>query len=289
MRSPFLFFSVHFISPYLAQTGIIVFILLCTGCFIGVRSQESALYPFSPLLIACENCRDFQVDPLGNIYSFDKNNELRKYDKSGNLLYSYSNRQLGSMHSFDVSNPMKVFLFYRDLARIIILDNTLAEIQQFDLESLNLQDASAAAPSNDNQLWVFDKFSLLLMKISQDGKILLKSDPVQMLVAGGSIPDVIAQRDTRVFLNDFDKGLLIFDQYGQFIENTKIMTGQYFAIQNNQCYYLEDGLLKVYLTNERVLETKKPSINTEGIKKVILGEDAAHYMTDEGIFKTDAF
>src|SRR5687768_4036966 len=65
------------------------------------------------------------TDDLGNAYMVEKN-ELKKYSAEGILLATYSNNNLGDLTVVDASDPLKLLLFFKDLSKIIFLDNTLS-------------------------------------------------------------------------------------------------------------------------------------------------------------------
>lgn len=273
------------------MTSLLVFVYLLCVAVLPISVND---HPFTDkactitdneaLLIPCSDCRNLLVDPLGQLYTVDARSELRKYEASGKLLYSYTNRELGDVHSVNVSNPMKVFLFYRDFARIIVLDNTLAEIRRIDIEQFGLQDISAAAPSNDNQLWVFDKLSGLLLKLDQEGREILKSDPMQLLAPSPFIPDDILQKDTRVFLNDFDEGLLIFDQYGQFLKNPSILPGKHFEVVGEQCYFTKGRDLFLYEIKTDQLKQQQLEVSSDSLLKLVITEQRRYYLDSLGVY-----
>jgi len=65
------------------------------------------------------------TDHLGQFYMFD-DKQITKYDQKGNRVCSYSNNQLGSISHADVSDPLRIMLFYRDFNKLVFLDKNLA-------------------------------------------------------------------------------------------------------------------------------------------------------------------
>ena len=270
--------------PLTGHAVLLLLFTLCMACKAPAQQQGGDTSTQNNAFITCDQCLLFDVDPLGQFYTVDRLSRLNKYNTEGKLMYNYTNRELGRLHSIDVSNPMKIFLFYRDLSKVIIVDNTLAEIQRFDLDQFGFQDVSAAGPSNDNQIWVFDKFSLLLMKLDQEGNVTLKSDPVQMLTASRIIPDQIIQRDTRVFINNFQDGLLIFDQYAQFMKNPNLVPGKHFGVQGDQVYFLEGkNFVRYSIKYNDFRKEPLPSSVAGRAIQVIATEEQNFYLTELGI------
>lgn len=67
------------------------------------------------------------TDNLGYFYTAT-GDLLEKYDASGSLYKTYSNKTLGKIHSIDASNPLKLVLFYKEASQIVFLDNNLSLI-----------------------------------------------------------------------------------------------------------------------------------------------------------------
>src|SRR5688572_3667151 len=83
----------------------------------------------------------FEADNFGNIYTV-KNEELCKYLPNGKRHARYSNLRYGNITSLDVSNPLKILLYYRDFQQIIFLDNQLSvNSNPVSLELLGLEQA----------------------------------------------------------------------------------------------------------------------------------------------------
>ncbi|HUR12081.1 MAG TPA: hypothetical protein VM012_11955, partial [Flavitalea sp.] len=58
---------------------------------------------------------DFSVDQLGNVYLLLTNGQLKKLSSTGDSLAVFNEvRRYGKVHSIDVSNPLKVLLYYKD-------------------------------------------------------------------------------------------------------------------------------------------------------------------------------
>src|SRR6476659_8841896 len=67
----------------------------------------------------------FKADNLNNVYMI-KDDELIKYLPDGRFFRRYSNLKLGTITSVDVTNPLKILVYYRDFQQIIFLDNQLS-------------------------------------------------------------------------------------------------------------------------------------------------------------------
>src|SRR6267142_1538777 len=82
---------------------------------------------------------DFNVDNLGNIYVLNKDNRLKKLSSQGDSLAVFNDvRRYGQIASIDVSNPLKILVYYREFTTIIELDRFLNIINTIDLRKLNI-------------------------------------------------------------------------------------------------------------------------------------------------------
>ncbi len=179
-----------------------------------------------------------KVDKLGNIYIVDIKNRLIKYDNTYTELYRYANNKHGFISTIDVSNPLRIVLFYDDFNQVRILDNTLSVISELDL-SQQFLDASACGVSNDGNLWVYDAVQFKLFKISDQGRQLIVSDNVGSFGMAGMHISEILESDNIVVLCDYTRGFWFFDNFGRYV--------YHFPVQGVNSFQF-DGKLVIYYT-----------------------------------------
>jgi hypothetical protein len=158
---------------------------------------------------------DFSVDNLGNIYVINRDNQLKKLSSRGDSLAVFNDvRRYGNIGSIDVTNPLKILVYYRDFTTIIELDRFLNIINTIDLRPLNIQQAQAVGLAYDNNIWVFDEQDARLKKIGDDGTLVDQSTDFRQLFDTVPDPVSVLDRDGLVYLYDTAKGVYIFDHYG---------------------------------------------------------------------------
>src|SRR5438552_18644937 len=70
---------------------------------------------------------DFAVDNLDNVYVLASTDQLKKYNAAGDSVAVFNNvKKFGKLSTIDVSNPLKVLLYYKDFSTIVVLDRLLA-------------------------------------------------------------------------------------------------------------------------------------------------------------------
>src|SRR5204863_3248510 len=120
----------------------------------------------------------------------------------------------------DVSNPLKVLLYYRDFATIVVLDRFLNVLNIIDLRKQNILQARAIGQSYDNKIWLYDEVENKLKKIDEDGKLLMETPDFRQLFGQAPIPHKIFDEDKYIYLYDSARAVFVFDYYGAF--KTKI-------------------------------------------------------------------
>lgn len=157
----------------------------------------------------------FTADNLGNIYILSTKGLLKKYNSKGDSLNVFNDvRRYGSVYAMDVTNPLKLLLYYRDFSTVVMLDRFLNRINMIDFRKAGIFQAKAVAQSYDNNVWIFDEQSAKLKKIGDDGRLLMETVDLRQVLNAIPSPDKIIDRDGFVYLYDKEKGLYIFDYYG---------------------------------------------------------------------------
>jgi len=189
----------------------------------------------------------FTTDKLKRIYAVNAANELIQFDSNGKELFRYNNNTLGELAYIDTSNPFNLLLFYPEFQTIITLDRTLNPIAELNLLTTAVGDASAVALSNDNQLWVYDAASLQLKKLNAKGEVLLSSGDLSLGLPSPPKPKQIVASADRVYLNDPTLGLIIFNNFGQYLQMVPIRGVTSFQVFEQQLIYRErSGKLFAY-------------------------------------------
>jgi hypothetical protein len=192
--------------------------------------------------------KDIQTDRLGNLYVVTKTNQLYKYDMNGELRSTLNYKYLGNITDIDASNPLEVYVFYKELNEVLFLDNNLAYRGELLLNDYGIAQAAAVARSYDNGVWVFDNGDLQLKRISKAGELLQQSGNVRQFVSGMVSPGYIYDNNDRVFVNDSSIGIMVFNVFANYIKTIPIKGCDSFKIIENEIFYNKDGKLFRYNT-----------------------------------------
>ncbi len=214
---------------------------------------------------------DFTVDNLGNYYLLSKNNQLKKLNAKGDSIGIFNDvRRYGKLYSIDASNPLKVLLYYKNFATIVVLDRFLNVVNTIDLRKQNIFQVKAIAQSYDNNIWVFDEQNNKLKKIADDGKVLSETVDFRIIFDDVPSPTQIFDQDGFIYLYDSAKGMYVFDIYGSFKTKISYLGLTDLAIFGKTIIGLDQQLLLAY-TTETLSEQrmKLPANITERQKTVI--------------------
>lgn len=158
---------------------------------------------------------DFTVDNLDNIYIINSTDQLKKLNANGDSVAVYNNvTRFGKVSYIDVSNPMRVLLYYQDFSTIVILDRLLSTRNIIDLRKHDILEVQAVGLSYDNNIWVFDEVESKLKKINEEGELIFETADFRQLFDNAPLPQRIFDQDGFIYLYDTLRGTYIFDYYG---------------------------------------------------------------------------
>lgn len=217
--------------------------LLIASCATPAKEQadSGSLYTKTPLI------QQLALDPLGQLYTVDARNTVRQYRADGSPGFRYDNNTLGRLSHIDPTNPFSILLFYQDFQTAILLDRTLNEKTRLVLSSLNLLNIELLALSNDNYLWLYDAVDFQLKKITADGQVLLSSDNLSLLLKYDPRPEQLLAVHNRILMNDPQRGVLIFDQFGRYDTTLPVFGAAALQmVDERTLVYTRDGSLYTY-------------------------------------------
>jgi hypothetical protein len=197
----------------------ILYTLLFSFIFCSLSAQDSTF--FTPAKTIDGEYVDFTVDNLGNYYLLSKENQLKKLNNLGDSMGVFNDvRRYGKLFSIDVTNPLKVLLYYKNFSTVVVLDRFLNIVNTMDLRKANIFQVKAIAQSYDNNIWIYDEQNNKLKRIGEKGEVIFETVDLRIIFDEVPSPIRIFDHDGFVYLYDPEKGFYIFDIYGSF--KTKI-------------------------------------------------------------------
>ena len=177
---------------------------------------------------------DLEVDNLGNVFVLTPDNQFKKYSSAGDSLGVFNDvRRYGKVAYMDVSNPLKILLFYQELGTIVMLDRFLNNVNSIDLRQLGFYQVTCIGLAYDNNIWVYDALAGQLNKISSDGAIISQSNDIRPFTNEAPEPTVLYDQSGLVYLYDPLRGVFIFDHYGGFQKQLTLKNWKHFSVINS--------------------------------------------------------
>jgi hypothetical protein len=239
-------------------------ILLISGILWIGKEDLFAQFAYKFVKEIDKNFYSVTVDELGYIHACDAT-VLHKYDKYGEFLFSYSDLAVGQISSFDVSNPMKILVFFKDFLTLTFLDNKLAVQQKIRLDAdLNLHAPLCACVSYDNGFWIYDQNSDQLFRYNAEGKLKSNSQMISNLFNFEILPVGMCELPSGyLLLHDTVHGMFIFDHFGAYIKHIPVQTAAFQAYGKN-IYYLFNGFyhsINIETSEHKQIALPRPDID----------------------------
>ena len=229
-----------------------------------------------------------EVDVLNNIYLITTGNQLKKYNANGDSMAVFNDvKKYGNPTLMDVSNPLKVLLYYKNYSTVVMLDRLLSQRNSINFRQQNIFSVKAIATSYDNNIWLFDEQDYKLKKIDEEGKLLQESTDWRVLMDAVPSPVTIIDHNNFVYLYDSTRGFYIFDYYGTYKNHLPFSGWKNIAVAGGKITGLQGNNLHSYVIaslNDKIYSIPSFFRNYISIKAVngkvyVLKEDALEIYT----------
>ncbi len=206
------------------------------------------------------------IDNFGNIYSIHYD-EIKKYSPAGVFLKTFSNKRNGKIENMDVTNPLKILIYYKDFQQVMFLDDQLTPTSNvISLETIGYEQASLVCTSINNSFWLYDKQNNQLLRFDSDLKELVKTGNLKRILDIDIKPNYMREHNNYLYLNCPEEGILVFDIYGTFYKTIPVKKLNEFNIINGNIFYFEKSTLKEY--QARTFNTIEKFFPDTSLKKV---------------------
>ncbi|MBI5542083.1 MAG: hypothetical protein HY951_18650 [Bacteroidia bacterium] len=250
-------------------------VLLLILLFVILNSTE-----LNPFMQVSANADIVLNDALGNIYTVKENN-LILYSSEGKKLYSYSNSFLGNISMVDVTDPMRILLFFKEFNKVIFLSNKLSEIgSPIELDNSGYSQVNICCTSNSGGFWIFDSQMLQLIHLNGNLEADRKGTIIQSVFnKSENIPVKLLENNDIIYMSVPKTGLLLFDKFGVYKKLIPITEINYFQIIGDNIIYLSENklcsysLIKNELIQEINLDLKIKSVSVFKDKMIALNDN----------------
>lgn len=197
------------------------------------------------------------MDNLDNLYILSSKGQVKKFNANGDSAGVYNQvRNYGKLFSIDVSNPLKILLFYKDFSTVVVLDRFLAVVNTLDLRKFSILQPASVGLSYDNNMLVYDEYDNKLKKIDEQGSLLMETPDFRTVFSESISPQKILNTDGFVFLADSSNGVYVFDNYGSFKRRIPLLQWQSIAVSNHNLVSTTNEFITVFNT-ATLLQTQR--------------------------------
>ncbi len=250
-----------------------IFFCCCVGWSTAIA--QDSLPKLTPFKEWAGSFKDFEVDHLGNIYLLTANQQLKKINAKGDSLAVFNDvKSFGNLSRLDVSNPLKVLLYYKQFTTAVVLDRFLNLNNQINLRKQGWFLVQHITASFDNNYWLFDEQKFTLRKINDAGSTLLESNDFRQVFGMPLYVTELLDREGQVFLNTKDKGVFAFDYYGTYKTTYDLPGLTELAVEEGWLYgFAQNKLIKLDTQSGEKQSLDLPSgINNAKKHKVVKGK-----------------
>lgn len=229
-------------------------------CWLQMPASAQSDSSFRLLRVMKGDIVEFTVDNLDNLYVLNSRNQVKKYNINGDSVAVYNDvRRFGRATLIDVSNPLKILLYYRDFATVVMLDRFLNAVNTIDLRRQNIFQAKAIGQSYDNKIWVYDEVENKLKKVDEEGKLLQETPDFRQLMDTPPAPSKIFDANKFVYVYDPSLGVFVFDYFGMLKTTIPLKHWQNVRVAGTYLYgSVADSLFRYSLPTLRTETWKLP-------------------------------
>lgn len=245
------------------------------ACFVLFWGTSAAQEFVEIKSIPIEPATLISTDKQGNIYLALENGTIDQYDNAGNLLHHYSPEKLSEATLIEAWNPLKIFIFYRDFQEYIFLDRFLTANNRFSLAEISSY-IGLATISADNNIWLIDYSDFSLKKFDVTFQQVTLDRPLD-LVLNPDDYDLTFMREYQnlLFIADKSKGILLFDNLGNYLRQVSTNQTDYFSFLEDELYFISDStihLINIYNEESRKINLPEPAkytvLNKTGVLSI---------------------
>jgi hypothetical protein len=208
----------------------------------------------------------FYVDNLENLY-FYNNNSILKTSKQLSKIVTFDNKSFGNISYIDVSDPFRILVFYKDINRLVFLDNYFAELRDpIVLDDLSLYNVDVVCSSSQGGFWVYDSQNSQAVLINKDLVKVQEGTNLYSLV-GQSKAKKIKETNNYLFIQFENNQIIVLDKFGNFYKKINIPDIIFFDALNDDIYVvLSTHIDVIKINSEEIIEIKIPDMKVNDFK-----------------------
>ena len=228
---------------------------------------------------------NFYTDNLQNIYLISSaTNQIKKLDNDGDSIAVFNNTiRYGKIYSLDVTNPLKVLVYYKGFSTLVILDRFLATRTTIDFRKLGITQVKAVSQSYDGNVWLYDEGEGKIKKIDENNNVLLESADLRLVFDDSLSPVKMIDNNGQLYLYDVRLGWLIFDYYTAFKKRVPFNGWQDVSADDNVLTGRDDIHFFYALQNDIDVHSLRSNVSFINVIKTKRQQNNLYILNKEGL------
>jgi hypothetical protein len=185
-------------------------------------------------------------DPFGNIYVVHAG-EIKRFDNEYREAANYSNSYLGKIYSADLSDPLRILLYFKDYNQILWLDKYLVEIRSpLLLDQMGFQQVDAVCSSSQGGFWLYNDITCQIHYFDNTMNLVHESINLRSLLGSSNRPVGMLEKNRNVYLNVPATGILIFDRFGNYRRTLPVTGCTRLQVTDTEIFFFKNDSLFRY-------------------------------------------
>lgn len=202
-----------------------------------------------PILTINQTADIVEVDQQQNIYLVQAS-VLKKFSPTGELQYTYSQKITGIITAIDVSNPLKIMVFFKESNSIAFLNQHLSPIGDvLDVYGKIDLELAIAGLSSKAGFWAYNNDKQSLLHINDKWEIETESVNLSGWINGEDLL-FIREHNQKLYVGLKAK-VLVFDAYGSYLTTIHFKGAQSLTILGSTIIYKKNNNVFTYNLNTR--------------------------------------
>jgi len=214
---------------------------------------------------------DFEIDGLGNLYLIH-NNYIERINSSNSARFRTSDMNYGNIDYLDLTNPLKPFIHYAGIGKIVVFDNTLSQQgDPIDLWSYGFTQVEMIAGSRGDAYWLWDARNSEMIRVDGSFNRLTSTGNLSVLLSKTIQPLQILERGQQVYIRDAVHGVIVLDVYGKYRTTLNLSTTQDIQVIEDDIIYLKDRSIHIlsrdWITEDVITMPELPASRVQWFKQ----------------------
>jgi hypothetical protein len=184
-------------------------------------------------------------DHLNNVYLLESN-RLVKYNPNMEFYAAYDCQER-MITSVDVSDPLRILVYFASAGEIVFLDKQMSPIgDPVNLDQLGYYDVPTVCSASRGGFWLFDSQARQIVHIDQYSEPGLTTPVVDQF---SGLPEQLKEHNSKMYLGFPGKAILVFNAMGAYQKTLPFPYRQKFVLIDNFLVFLKDRSLMAYNLN----------------------------------------